>query len=52
MLAIWGQDRPNFVSIAMTRREAAELQRMMHEGCIVSVERGRELKRQMVNGPA
>jgi len=52
MLVIWGQDRPNFVSIAMTRREAAELNRMMHEGVIVSVERGRELKRQMVNGVA
>jgi len=50
MLVIWGQDRPNFVSIAMTRREAATMNHMMHEGVIVSVERGRELKQQMVNG--
>lgn len=52
MLVIWGQSRPNFVSVAMTRREAAVLQRTMQEGTIVSVERGRELKREMVNGVA
>lgn len=49
MLVIWGQNRPNFVSMVLTRREAAVLQRTMQEGTIVSVDRGRELKRQMVN---
>lgn len=50
MLVIWEDSRPTFISSVVTTSEAAELQRMMQKGGIVSVERGRELKRQMVNG--
>ena len=49
MFVCWEGGRPAFVSMVMKGSEAALMQRTMKEGSIVSVERGRELKRQMVN---
>jgi hypothetical protein len=48
MLVMFSGMRPSFASPIMLRREAAEMQRMMQGGGVYSVERGRELKRQMV----
>jgi hypothetical protein len=51
MHVCWENGNPAFISMVLTRRDAALMQRTLKEGSIVSVERGRELKRQLVNGP-
>jgi len=48
-MVCWDKGRPAFVSMNMTRREAVALQRIMQEGGVYDVERGRELKKQMLN---
>jgi hypothetical protein len=49
VMVCWHGGRPSFVSMVMTRAEAAQLQRIMHEGGVYDVETGRRLKDQMVN---
>ena len=50
MLVSFRGEKPEMVTSVVKRREAANFQRLLRDGAIVSVERGRELKRQMVNG--
>lgn len=49
VLVCWREDgRPAFVSMVMTRAEAAQLQRIMKEGSVCGADRGRELKQRML----
>lgn len=48
MLVMFSGMRPSFASPIMLRREAAKMQQMMQGGGVYSVERGRELKREMM----
>lgn len=50
MLVSFRGERPEMITAVVTRKEAAHFQRLLRDGTIVSVERGRELKRELVNG--
>jgi hypothetical protein len=48
MLVSFRGERPEMITAVVKRKEAAKFQRLLRDGTIVSVERGRELKREMV----